>query len=83
MTGTVTAFWRELRGSGSFMDTDPAKIRGGVNRFLRSYGVARLREGSRKNGIGEPLTFTIDGNSCAREVYHNYSGHSRMTTSHR
>jgi hypothetical protein len=30
-----------LRGSGSFMDTDPAKIRGGVNRFLRSYGVAR------------------------------------------
>jgi hypothetical protein len=41
-----------LRGSGSFMDTDPAKIRGGVNRFLRSYGVARLREGSRKNGIG-------------------------------
>ena len=71
MTGTVTAFWRELRGSGSFMDTDPAKIRGGVNRFLRSYGVARLREGSRKNGIGVPLTFTIDGNSCAREVYHN------------
>jgi hypothetical protein len=40
VTGTVTAFWRELRGSGSFMDTD----RGGVNRFLRSYGVARLRE---------------------------------------
>src|SRR5258707_15133 len=34
------------------MDTDPAKIRGGVNRFLRSYGVARLREGSRRNGIG-------------------------------
>jgi hypothetical protein len=25
VTGTVTAFSRELRGSGSFMDTDPAK----------------------------------------------------------
>jgi hypothetical protein len=48
VTGTVTAFWRELRGSGSFMDTDPAKIRGGVKRFLRSYGVARLREGRAK-----------------------------------
>ena len=60
MTGTVTAFWRELRGSGSFMDTDPAKIRGGVNRFLRSYGVARLREGSRKNGIGVALTSFFD-----------------------
>jgi hypothetical protein len=52
VTGTVTAFWRELRGSGSFMDTDPAKIRGGVNRFLRSYGVARLREGFRKMAWG-------------------------------
>ena len=29
-------------------DTDPAKIRGGVKRFLRSYGVARLREGRAK-----------------------------------
>ena len=55
MTGTVTAFWRELRGSGSFMDTD----RGGVNRFLRSYGVARLREGFRKMawGASRMLTF--------------------------
>ena len=43
MTGTVTAFWRELRGSGSFMDTDPAKIRGGVNRFLRRHARARRR----------------------------------------
>jgi hypothetical protein len=84
VTGTVTAFWRELRGSGSFMDTDPAKIRGGVNRFLRSYGVARLREGSRKNGMGgEPLTSLIHVNTRAREVYHNCSGHSRMTASHR
>ena len=58
MTGTVTAFWRELRGSGSFMDTDPAKIRGGVNRFLRSYGVARLREGFGKMAWGfSVLTF--------------------------
>jgi MFS family permease len=38
--------------SCSSMDTDPAKIRGGVNRFQRSYGVARLREGSqRKLGV--------------------------------
>jgi hypothetical protein len=44
----VTAFWRELRGSGSFMDTDPA-----------SYGVARLREGFGKmaRGASGVLTF--------------------------
>src|SRR5450759_2977154 len=51
---------------GSFMDTDPAKIRGGVNRFLRSYGVARLREGFGKMAWGavNPLLYV----SRAREA---------------
>src|SRR6202795_3622279 len=69
VTGTVTEFWRELRGSGSFMDTDPSKIRGGVKRFLRSYGVARLREGSRKNGIGGAVKLFSRRYTRAREIY--------------
>ncbi len=43
----LSADLRELRGSGSFMDIDPAK--GGVKpRLLWSYGVTRLRKWLRK-----------------------------------
>jgi hypothetical protein len=38
VTGTVTAFWRELRGSGSFMDTDPAKIRAALTASCGAMG---------------------------------------------
>jgi hypothetical protein len=50
VTGTVTAFWRELRGSGSFMDTGPRGAMGSL-----AYGR------SRKNSTGDPSSFLDDG----------------------
>jgi hypothetical protein len=38
VTGTVTAFWRELRGSGSFMDTGPRGAMGSL-----AYGRGRAK----------------------------------------
>jgi hypothetical protein len=52
VTGTVTAFRRELRGSGSFMDTDPAKIRGALIALPAELWGRSLTGGSRKNGTG-------------------------------
>ena len=58
MTGTVTAFRRELRGSGSFMDTDPAKIRGALTALPAELWGRSLTGGSRKNGT-RSLTFFV------------------------
>jgi hypothetical protein len=59
VTGTVTAFRRELRGSGSFMDTDPAKIRGALTALPAELWGRSLTGGSRKNGTGVSLTFFV------------------------